>query len=391
MVLHIVNVPDEAPGADWSHTVPGKYLYDVTGVTAVLNASAALQMVDATGNGNDGHYTAGGGSVLADWLGQPGAFVDNAAVQMLNAGDPAGFLQATRVGATTMVWNGDITIEFWARIDATGNPVLIYDSANGTTGATVGIALDGGILLTLGNGEGYESVAIPAMFDGAWHYCAVALPFASNVSFTFDATNPAILSQVLPGLRFHQPTTDSGYSSPNGGPNVDTWWDEVAVYPVALSVLQRQAHFSASALGFAVYSGAVLADAPAMYFHLADQGGPGGRQVALEITDGTQTIELVPSGFAIDPAVGTTTYSWQPRLQARARSSDGTLLTVPTPELHLPAGYTLGTFTPDLGPDDQWTGIIIWWDDAYQTAQQAADSYLYAPGAHLVYQQVKAG
>lgn len=391
MTLRIVTVDDAVPGNDWKHAVPGKYLYDVTGITAVLNGAANLQAMDASGNDNNGAYVIGSPGPLTNPFGQPGAVTGDAAIAY-----PVAANTAPRVSIatpTTMDFTGDFSIEWWS---PNANPVTGSDwfvMKPTATSALFARVQAGGVMrldaiLDVG---GFSAVSAPGAFltDGAWHHYVWSItPAAIATSALYrDGVSLPLTTVSLPGsipatqFSFHIDTSES--AGPDG-------MDEVAIYPAALSAGQVAAHYAARG-DFAAYDAAVLADVPAIYYHLDEVGGPGGRQAALEITDGTNIVELVPTGYAVNTQVGTTTYSWQPRLQARARSSDGTLLTVPTPELHLPAGYTVGTLTPDLGPDDQWTGILIWWDDAYQTAQQAADSYLYAPGAHLVYQQVKAG
>lgn len=386
MALYIVNVPDPPLGTDWFNSVPGQYIYNVTGVRAVLTAFQSLTAHDATGNGNDGQYFVRTGYTAAEVLGLQGAFAGDAAVMPYGPHAPFAALQVARNLPTTMVWSGDYTIEWWQRCTPqAASPMFLGN------GFTVGsqwpdITATGSIDLIDARGQSYESVAIAAAHNDLWHYYAISLPFAASVSFSFDGTVPAVAHQVAPGLRVALPAADVGIVYPvTGQVGAHTLIDEVAFYPRALSVAERQAHFAAAAGGFAAYSAAILADSPAMYYHLDEVGGPGGRQPALQITDGSQTVELIPTGFPDPSTAGVTTYSWQPNLQAHARSGDDSLITVPVPDLLLPAGYTIGTETPDLGADDQWSEIVVWWDSDYSDIQVGIDAFAYPPGAHLVY------
>lgn len=391
MVLHVVSIPDPVPGVDWRHTVPGRYLYNVTAVQAVLNGVSNLRANDASGNGNNGQYLTFTPSLARSPFGQPGALPDDAAITFDN---PGSWGPRVQIGLpTTMVWNGNITLEWWYQTLATGGgsdwcvmKPTVTDALfwrvgfNGAmqlnwTGATPGWLLD--------------TPAGTLLRDGAWHHYAfvlnIATPALSNIYRDGVALGVSITGSPVPEFTsessFH---FDTQLDAPTGG------MDEWALYPSALSAARVAAHYAART-SFAAYNAAVTADAPAIYYHLDEVGGSGGREPALEITDGFSIVELVPTGFVRSGTVGTQTFSWQPRLQAGAESADETLVTVPTPELVLPAGYTIGTLTPDLAPGDQWSDIVLWWDDAYQTATETAASYQYAPGAHLVYQPTKVG
>lgn len=391
MVLRTITVDDPVPGLDWKHAVPGKYLYDVTGITAVLNAASSLQAIDVSGNGNDASYVSGPTQSTPTPFGFPGAVQPDAAT-----GYPLGatvpFVMNTNLPIfANMDWSGDWTIEWWSKIEPNGpddwlsvtfpamNTILVRGF--GVTPTVWSLDLTGIV---------YHSPA-PTPIDTEWHHYAwsyvAATPAATRFYVDGGALVPVVVGVVNPVI----PAANTGgkfvlpfaTALPNGT-------DELAIFPAALGPAQVAAHYAARG-DFDAYTAAVLADTPSAYYHLDEAGGVGGRQPALEVTDGANIVELIPAGFPTPTSGNAFTYSWQPRLQARAESADLTLITVPCPELHLPAGYTVGTLTPDLGPADQWSNILIWWDDALQTATQQADAYQYAPGAHLIYQQVKGG
>ena len=75
MSLYTQVVPNPAAGADWSWPVPGKYIYDVTGITATLTTGigASTNVPDASGHGNNGTIQIHSGPVkniqpMGPWL-----------------------------------------------------------------------------------------------------------------------------------------------------------------------------------------------------------------------------------------------------------------------------------------------------------------------------------
>jgi hypothetical protein len=159
--------------------------------------------------------------------------------------------------------------------------------------------------------------------------------------------------------------------------------DELAYFPSALSPANIATIYG-TAPNFAAYTAAVESFTPDTYYHLGNQTTPpGGRQVVLEVTDGTHVVELIPTGFPIVSGLGPFTYSWQPKLAAHAQTMNGTTTTVPVPPLILPAGYTVGSRTLDIGAKDQWSNIAIWWNSTYMDFVD--HPYEYPPGMHLVY------
>lgn len=391
MTLRTITVPNPSPGQDWVTVVPGKYLYNVTGIIATLTTDPGVVAADASGHGNTGGYVFDAPGFAVLMLGQGGAIPGDAAVHLSDLGGATGYGTVEQLSFTAMDFSGDFSIEWWSQITATAaeTGIFFWDDA-GVDLHQVTFNSAGNLFLELNGTHVYRSVNGAFVLDGAWHHYVWSYTAASPLTTALYRDGAVVALAARPAANIAIPasaTLARWGGSPTGTPG---GLDEVAVYPVALSAARVAAHFAAAG-DFGAYSAAVLADAPAIYHHLDDAGGPGGRQPTLLITDGSITVEHVPSGFPT-AALGTDfVYSWQPNLQAATESLGGTLVTVPLPELHLPAGYTVGTETFGLAAGDQWSAITLWWDDAYQTAQQAADSYLYAPGAHLVYQQVKGG
>ena len=67
----------------------------------------------------------------------------------------------------------------------------------------------------------------------------------------------------------------------------------------------------------------------------------------------------MPEGF-----VGGGTYTWVMGPNVNRQSPGGASNVVGLPQLILPAGYTVGTVTPAIGPYDQWSRITVQWDAA---------------------------
>src|SRR5690348_14913764 len=70
-----------------------------------------------------------------------------------------------------------------------------------------------------------------------------------------------------------------------------------------------------------------------------------GRHVDLTVTNGTDEVLAIPSGFGPPPGAGPYEYAWQPDLNSSSQSADGLLTTVAIPRLLLPAGYVVGSRT----------------------------------------------
>lgn len=388
MTLYVVPIPDPAPGADWRTLVPGHYFYDVTGITAQLATGGTSLTVaeDASGNGNDGTYSGlGAGTPFVAGL-VPG----DDAINLTHA--PA-VNKATNVlvPPTLVDWSTNFTfaclwrnpsgapdtffafggsggigplsiLEFWWG-DGPANAVILWDQVTNQWATALG--------------------AVP--FDGLAHLLTVTRSGTTVAIYVDGVSVPLTITGGSPDTT---PLDVAGVNGPfAGGGNGRGICDEWACWRRALTA-GEVASLQAARGSFAAYSTATLALAPDCYYHMDGLVAGTGRQPSLIITDGTTELEAIPTGFAAVGTPGPYQYSWQPRLNADTQSTDGTLTTVAIPPLLLPAGYTIGTRTLDLQSADQWSNVVLWWDDAYQ--QQVVDfrPYEYPPGATLVYRQL---
>lgn len=385
MALYTLQVPDPGPGEDWETTVPGQYLWGVKGITATLTTDPHLVVVDASGFGNDGTYPQPVRQSVPPPFGQVGAIEGDAALKY-QAGSVAVFAQQwAGPSLLGMDWSADFSLEFWLLASGSMGDFLVVHLP-GPTSVSVRRATASPQQMDLEINLGpFNAPADALLADGQWHYyCWTYHPGSPpTVKFYRDgALHGPVTSVATPGPLPAVNTDIEGifpYSAP-----FPVGVDELAIYNQALGAGQVAAHYAARA-DFSTYFPAVLADAPRLYYHFDETGGVGGRQVCLTVTDGTRAVETIPTGLP-ELATGTTfQYSWQPSLQSRSESEGAGLISVPTGSLILPAGYTVGTETLDLGPDDQWSNIIIWWDSALQDVQFPGNPFSYPPGAHLVY------
>lgn len=385
MTLRTVAIPAPPAGQDFFTVVPGQYLYDVTGITATLNTGGGppTVLVDASGNGFDGTYTGVPlsvpglvpGDAATDWSGPPSA----------TAHVPFGVID----------WTADWTVEWWAQGVQGAQASALY-VVNGTdptytTQLTVDVNALGVVTVqqvtsaVTVDSWGTAFFAVPTPGDP--HYIvatytagtgAIAVYVDGAAVPTFDAGPGPFSLAGLTDIYLPAPPSAGNFA----GPTVE---DELAIYGAALSAGQVATHYAAGLVDIATYETAVLADAPAAYYHLDDASAGGPRQVALFVATSTGLVELIPTGFAeIDPG-GPAMYSWQPNLPASSQTPSGSLTTVAIPRLLLPAGYTVGSDTLDIGVDDQWSDITLWWDDTAMLMGVDLNPYEYPPGVTLVY------
>jgi len=389
VALYTQAVPDPPAGEDWQWTVPGQYLYDVTGIVGTLTTQAgpAGPMVDASGNGHDGTYEGFGGNTPF----VPGLVPGDLAAQFFeSAGSPEWGEIDTAVLNFGADWSFDLVIEPQAP-SAAGFLVFEARDVGYTQDVVLSIGSSGEVALFNRVGSGFQWVTgFVFPLDNAPHHLGVSYTAAGHVvaiyidgtatMVTDVGTTPIPSSPALTVTTFNHVFSFAGQWS--------SIFDEPAFYQSALSAGAFAAH--AAAVGsFASYEAAVLADSPTAYYHLDDVGTSTGRQVALAITNQLSLVELVPSGFPDFTGPGPYGYSWQPNLNSSTQTANGLLTTVAIPQLILPAGYTLGTDTLDIQPTDQWSDVTIWWNSDVMDAQAQFNPYEYPPGAFLVYQQVK--
>lgn len=390
VTLRTVPVPNPPAGADWQTTVPGQYLYAVTGITATLSTPNAWPtMHDSSGNHYDGTYVSSDHSVGAADLSRPGAVTGNNSVNVEPVSS-TGIITMTVIRAMAINCSHDFTFEFWVRQTAGSNVSVIADVQDTISPfITVAIEPDGSIAMVRRGIENYITAAAAFPFDDDFHLVSVCFSFTGTYVCCVDGVSQTIATTTPPGSRGIAPTSvheiDFGRS-----PNADVQgWDEVALYPVVLSAGQCAARY-ASRSSAAGYAAGVIGDGAQAYYRL-DEVAPGtGRQVVLQITNGQLILEEIPTGFADLTSPGPYSYSWDPNLNSSTQVPTTELTTVAIPQLILPAGYTIGTVTLDISPADQWSDITVWWDDTIMDSLSPIDVYAYPPGALLVYQQIKA-
>lgn len=390
MVLYVVTLPDPAPGTDFQFVVPGRYLYDVTGITAQLatGGTSGTVMADASGNGNDGTYTPfGPGTPHIIFV--PGLVAGNDAIRgALASGAPRGGAEVT---LPILDCTADFTIVWWQSCGpafaGTGvGPVELIDAGSMTIVAVTTTPGPGGTLeVDVGFGVAGITATGVVPDDGAAHMFAVAYNAGtSDLTAYIDGT---VVPWVSGGtMTFASPTFEViiGFNEP---PEI---FDEYVFVQSELAGADVAALYAAGVAGYGAWVPAVMGFAPTAFYHM-DGAIPGtGRQPSLIVTNGTTELEAIPTGFPAVSTPGPYEYSWQPALNADTQSTDGTLTTVAIPELLLPAGYTVGPRTIDLQPGDQWSNVALWWDDAYQAAFDPFNDYVFPGGIKLVYQQVGA-
>jgi hypothetical protein len=389
-MLYVVQLPDPPAGTDFQFVVPGNYLYDVTGITALLttpNVPGFPNCPDVSGHGNDATYTAGGSTFV------PGLVPGNNAIKR-NAGN------GDQINTTHPIIDVSQAFTYveWIQLTAPlPNDMELggyADSVTGHTGWTLTIPSGfpnrffvSGVHNMAGGATIFETANGTVPYDGAPHMIAVTFDPAANPQNTFYLDGA-----VLPWNVVDVPFVFNGPSAGwhwNVGDSPDIT-DEIAILPGALTGGQVAALYAAGG-AFAGYNAAVMAAAPFVYYHLDGAGMPGtGRQPSLIVTDGTTELEAIPTGFPAVSTPGPYEYAWQPNLRADTQSTDGTLTTVAIPELLLPAGYTVGVRTLDLQAGDQWSAVTLWWDSDYMNLVGEFSDYAYPPGAYYVYQQTGA-
>lgn len=399
MTLYVERPPNPTAGVDWSYMVPGRYLERITGITATLTTVALPSTValDASGNGHDGTYGGPGPGVLfgmyvGNGLGSTGpiSLVGNWSVEgwYQSVSSVPGlwdlmFIENTFATPDANVSinpaNGSVQIE-WNKVAGAGNRWFAFCAA-GT------VPIDANphywVLTVVGN--------VPTFYlDGVAKATAVLVAGTAELAANWNLWVPGPFGggphgppMFVPGIVAGDDAIESSISG--GSTSV---LDEYAWYSHGLTAGQVAAHYAAGLVGIGAYTAAVLADAPFGYWHLDDVASGTGRTPGLFVTDGTDQVALIPDGFSAQTTPGPYFYSWLPTLAADTRDPTGTITTVAIPKLILPAGYSVGTRTPDIQPGDQWSDIAVWWNDDAQRSQAAVDAFLYPPGALLVYQRI---
>lgn len=387
MPLRTVAIPNPPAGREWVALVPGKYLYDVTAITATLATPGGFTtMHDASGNAHNGFYASTGGFPTS----VAGIVAGDAAAQFgaLTGTHPCA---SATIPPTVIDWTGPFTIEFYATLGTGFNAGYVVAVGPIVTGSyQLSLYLDTSGNLRLERQDGftaddwlYDLSAL--VLDGLGHRYCITYD-ATDAVLYLDTNVIAPLSSVVNGPTLTAATSARVNEHQASNTGVPFVLDELAIYDHALTAGDDAAHAAAAAASFTAYTSAVLANTPGGYYHL-DDGASTGRQPVLTVVTSTGIVEMIPTGFPISSAPGPYRYSWNPNLPASTQSPDGTVTTVAIPRLLLPAGYSVGTFTPDLETTDQWSDITLWWSDDAMNALDPINIYAYPPGVKLVYRQ----
>lgn len=386
MALYVTRPPNPVRGTDWKAAVPGEYLYNVTGITATLSTAngAGPAMLDSSGFANDGTYLDPSRALY----GQPGLVAGDEAVTAL---DNTILAQMPMTGGLI---GADYTIGGWLNPPSTADcAYLILEGFSVTPALAVSFfyqIFNGAASLGMQRrvfpgptGLATYSAPTPALAPGA-HFVAVGYDPASGTARFYVDGLP-----VGDSHNTNSPSSEDPILGELGDMRTQfpVTLDEVFFCPQQLADADIAALYAAASVDFLTWTAAVLAFSPFGFYHL-DEFVPGtGRQVALEVTDGSSVVEMIPTGFPRAPGPGPYSYSWVPRLNASTQTPSQLVTTVAVPALVLPPGYTVGSNTPDLVLGDLWSDIAIWWDSNIMDAQAGQSAYLFPPPVHLVYHQ----
>lgn len=380
MTQYVVNVPAPPVGTDWSWTVPGIYLYDITSVSATLTTPLIPTGLafDSSGNGRDGTYE----PITGQPEFVPGLVPGNLAWL---SGDANPFTTASTIQlpGTCPNWDTPWTIAWWMSFPdlPNGSGLQFYQTLNPFPDDELSI------FGTLGIGGPVQSLILDAAPNSSW-YAVDLFEHGTDIYFvalTWDGGDPILYvnGEVVPWTFANNngPAASGSGGSSIGEPGAGTVnvIDEVVMYQTALSGGDIANLYLQGQAGFPYWNAAAVPLGPFGLYHLQDATSDG-RQVDLIVTDGTHVVTDIPTGFGTGNSAVAYTYSWQSTLGTNTISPDGSVTSIAIPELLLPPGYTLGSSTPDLGPDDQWSDITIWWDDTHQQVSSGASDYGYPPG-----------
>lgn len=380
MTLQVVTVPTPAAGTDWRYTVPAQWVLDVVAVQASLTTLANPTIAaDSSGNGRDALYDNSADVQYGTDGPYTGGALDNAVqANLTNTG-----LRRIAQRAQDTAWDtATMTAEFWAwkaAISAATDRALALDTNSGGTplerwclrGSSGGVNWS----LILTNGLSVTQWTVPIGAVTTWNHIAVTWDGA-NWNVYKDGVNIATPAGTGPVLANTNNFLGIGGRANPAPPGINGWKGRLAgcaIYGAALPAANIAAHAAAFASN-AAYKAAVLADTPLGLWMLDEVQVHGARQSVLEITDGTTALADYP-GLANSSTGAAFTWCWTSNASSSVLSTDGTVNYVPIPDTVLPAGYTIGTNTPGLSSQDQWSNIKIWWDDARSTVAGARGSF----------------
>lgn len=384
MTRYVVNGTVPPAGADFGFVVPGNYLWDVVGVTAQLNTAQPLVHArDISGHVKTGTYYFNGGFPTA----HAGLIAGGGAIQTGNLA-ALSFTGGYTFPDLGYDVTGDFSVEFTMTVpnpNPNSGSIITWTNTAPSRRITFGIRTDfdfGFLREQIASDEIYHWTLAGIVDDNLPHtYDFVYAASVASLYVDGVLIPPASATAPIVMTSFTRVGTALGRVVPSPGQNCIA--EAISIFAFGLTGGQVAAHVAALAGGWVTYMTAVLADLPAAFWPL-DDGGGGGREPSLVVSDGTTELVAIPPGFPAVATPGPYQYSWQPDLNADTQSSDGTLTTVAIPRMLLKPGHTIGVRTPDIQPGDRWSKVVLWWDDNFQNAMSNPDPFIYAPGALLV-------
>lgn len=387
MTKYVVPVPDPLAGDDWATVVPGIYLWDVIGITATLTTGTpGGQFFGVSYDGTTGIATFYLDGLPIGTAANPPLPVHSSANFTLfgqpttgpGIWDEPAFFNGTLDDADMATMFAAASVSYAAYVAAVlaRTPIAYYhlDPFPSPGGIASDASGNGNDLTYEVNTGVFPIVPVPGLVSGGQALEVTGTEIAEGTvsgigtgSFSqVGWVKPAALNQGLL-LGFFQ-------FNPGG----ETTWVLQSQNQPGTPLLQLFRITSISPVNIQQF------DSPAGTF--TPSGGTG-RQPTLVVTNGTDNVLAIPTGFEAVTTPGPYNYAWQPGLNADTQSSDGTLTTVAIPALIIPAGYVIATVTLDLQPTDQWSDVSVWWDDTYQNLTNGAYDYGFPPGRFYVYRQ----
>lgn len=385
MAFYVIRPPDPPVGFDWTYEIPGQYLEDIVSVSATLSTqpAGAVTAVDSSGNGFDGTYH---GLNNTGWF-QPGVVAGDLAILTGQLFTP----NRTWISTPQPVvqWVTGWSFAMWLEIPT--------HSVNQDEVLMVAPDIPVGIIIRVWMEHPLDGSLTVDGTKGTWQTNPGVIPINGTACFVCVTWDGITMTPYIDGVAVAWATTPAapGTTPPAGPPiafslspiQADSVLlaDEWTVWGGAISAGDVASMFAAAAVSFPAYTAAVLATAPATYYHLDDGAIGAGRTPTIAVTDGTDTVGEFPSGFPPASGIGDFSYTWTARQMASAQTANQLVTSLSLPALLLPAGYTIGSVTPGLGALDQWSDIAIWWDSTQMDLRDGLFDYAYAPGFKLEY------
>ena len=388
MALYVQSVPNPAVGADWKFTVPGQYIFDIVAITAQLATTANPTVgTDSSSNGRDVTFT----NNAFTTYGTAGPFAGSPSLAVTQAAGAHGTGTQIATRAASTDWNlATFSIGCWVKLSANAQGVL-WEADSIQSSQHQGLVF-GSLAGTPNQAflqwkNGVTKTQTGTFTANAWHLIGCTYD-GTTLIFYVDGAASGSSAQTITVGAFSEPMKLGGAGGVQGNMELEGAMAGCFVNSTALAAGRWSTYFTdATTVSAAQYKTDVLADSPLALWLMDQTQSQNTRQADLVITDGTNTILDVPTGFTVIAGTSPITFSWQTNLNSSAQIPNGAT-TVAIPPLILPAGYTIGTRTLDIQATDQWSNINIWWNSDINDGTGGVDQFVYPPGAFLTYQQV---